>query len=113
MLRYDFKVGVKSRRSGAWTRDEDRRLLELVEEIGFKWTLIGEKIGRTGTQCSMRYRQSLDPRLQWRLWSADEVNYHHTQLHFLVSYPFILGCSISYSEGRSWLQLAYDLSNSE
>lgn len=29
-------------------------------------------IGRSGAQCSLRYRLSLNPKLKWRLWSPLE-----------------------------------------
>ena len=52
---------------------KDQNLLRYVAEFGPRWATIGEAIGRTGPQCSLRYRQSLDPRLKWRLWTSDEV----------------------------------------
>ena len=89
MLRYDFKIAP--RRLGSWTREEDRRLLELVEQLSSaspasawattpdgdpdrpsSWARIGAAIGRTGAQCRVRYHLSLDPRLKWRLWTVIE-----------------------------------------
>lgn len=47
---------------------------QVVSEVGPRWTLVGSRVGRTGPQCSLRYRLSLDPRLKWRLWTKEEVS---------------------------------------
>jgi len=73
MLRFDFKIAP--RRFGQWRREEDQLLLKLVEEFAPnpRWALIGQKLGgRTGQQCMLRYRHSLDPRLRWKLWTDAE-----------------------------------------
>jgi len=44
----------------------------LKEEFGPRWAKIGQFIGRTGPQCAIRYRSTLDPRLKWKLWTPDE-----------------------------------------
>jgi hypothetical protein len=43
-----------------------------VEIPEVPWASIGKQIRRTGQQCSIRFRLTLDPRLKWRLWMADE-----------------------------------------
>lgn len=41
---------------GVFTEDEDRRLLDLVDQHGRKWKLIGQELGRLPEQCRDRWR---------------------------------------------------------
>jgi len=73
MMRFDFKLSAH--RHGSWTRQEDARLIEFVEQHGdvaSGWSKIGDEINRSAAQCALRWRVTLDPRLKWRPWSADE-----------------------------------------
>lgn len=60
---------------GRWTEDEDRILQEAYKELGPLWNRIAQLIpGRTDDQCSKRYNDVLDPRVQTRLrgWTKEE-----------------------------------------
>ncbi|TFK30375.1 hypothetical protein FA15DRAFT_3853 [Coprinopsis marcescibilis] len=57
----------------AWSVEEDKRLLELYNEIGPKWSHIARGIpGRTDDACSKRYREALDPCLKKDPWDSEE-----------------------------------------
>jgi hypothetical protein len=90
MLRYDFKI--MKRKSGSWSREEDEQLMKIVSEVGPRWTLVGSRVGRTGPQCSLRYRLSLDPRLKWRLWTKEEVRalLKHPDSIYVLAYNILL-----------------------
>ncbi len=61
-------------RSGRpWNPHEDKALIDAVEELGRRWTLVAKKVqGRTDNQCMERWSLSLDPRLRFGRWQADE-----------------------------------------
>ncbi|KAG0378046.1 RNA polymerase I enhancer binding protein [Mortierella sp. AD032] len=68
--------------SGTWAPDEDRRLLDIMQELALKqgkanladathmWTAISEKMGGTRSrhQCRHRYTQSLQPKMEMADW---------------------------------------------
>lgn len=73
MMRFDFKLSAH--RHGSWTKQEDARLIEFVEQHGDAasgWSRIGDELNRSAAQCALRWRVTLDPRLKWRPWSAEE-----------------------------------------
>ncbi|KAF8898459.1 hypothetical protein BD779DRAFT_1484033 [Infundibulicybe gibba] len=60
-------------KKSAWTRDEDKRLTELFNVYGPKWSTIARHItGRTDDACSKRYREALDPNLKKDEWTPEE-----------------------------------------
>ncbi|XP_066398546.1 uncharacterized protein [Miscanthus floridulus] len=58
----------------AWTKEEDLQLQAAVETFGQKWQLVSASLdGRTGTQCSNRWRKTLHPeRTSVGRWLLDE-----------------------------------------
>jgi hypothetical protein len=59
---------------GAWTKEEDDKLLELVHLMGAKgWNQIAQQLpGRLGKQCRERYINHLDPTVCKDKWSYEE-----------------------------------------
>ena len=59
---------------GPWTEEEDKKLMELVKEVGAKrWTHIaGELPGRNGKQCRERWHNHLNPSITKRAWNVEE-----------------------------------------
>ncbi|KAI1374172.1 hypothetical protein F4677DRAFT_182281 [Hypoxylon crocopeplum] len=62
-----------NRKMGAWSEEEDNRLLEAMRIHGQRWTVIASKVGhRSPDQCAKRWQQKLDPKLQHGGWSTKE-----------------------------------------
>jgi len=59
---------------GSWTEDEDKQLVQLVEQYGAKrWSFIASHLkGRVGKQCRERYLNHLDPSIKKTEWTEDE-----------------------------------------
>nr|QSD99663.1 MYB family transcription factor [Melilotus albus] len=59
---------------GQWTVEEDRLLINLVEEYGLgKWSDIAQKLhGRMGKQCRERWLNHLRPDIKKDTWSEEE-----------------------------------------
>eukprot|EP00730_Choanoeca_flexa_P001969 TRINITY_DN10862_c0_g2_i1.p1 TRINITY_DN10862_c0_g2~~TRINITY_DN10862_c0_g2_i1.p1 ORF type:complete len:520 (+),score=107.44 TRINITY_DN10862_c0_g2_i1:1383-2942(+) len=59
---------------GAWTKEEDQKVIDLVNEFGPKnWTKIADHLkGRIGKQCRERWHNALAPDLKRGPWSEDE-----------------------------------------
>ena len=59
---------------GAWTIDEDKKLINWVESEGpYKWTECSKVIeGRIGKQCRERWFNSLNPVVKKGAWSVEE-----------------------------------------
>ena len=55
-----------------WTDEEDQRLKELVATTGTKWTVIGNRLKRTGKQCRERWCNHVDPAVSHAPWSDEE-----------------------------------------
>lgn len=55
-----------------WTDEEDQRLKELVASTGTKWTIIGNRLKRTGKQCRERWCNHVDPSVSHAPWSDEE-----------------------------------------
>jgi hypothetical protein len=50
-------------KKGPWSMQEDRLLIELVQQYGYKWKRISKQVpGRTGKQCRDRYTGRLAPK---------------------------------------------------
>ena len=58
--------------SVAWTDEEDLALKALVESSGTKWTIIGNRLKRTGKQCRERWCNHVDPAVNHEPWSDAE-----------------------------------------
>ncbi|XP_054905900.1 v-myb avian myeloblastosis viral oncogene homolog-like 2a [Poeciliopsis prolifica] len=59
---------------GPWSKEEDEKILELVDKYGTKnWTTIAKHLnGRQGKQCRERWVNHLDPLITKGIWSAEE-----------------------------------------
>ncbi|CAN1196937.1 Transcription factor MYB98 [Linum perenne] len=59
---------------GQWTIDEDRMLVQLVEQYGIrKWSHIAQMLpGRIGKQCRERWHNHLRPDIKKDTWTEDE-----------------------------------------
>ncbi|GFZ07059.1 myb domain protein 3r-5 [Actinidia rufa] len=67
---------------GPWTKEEDDRIIELVEKYGCKkWSFIAKFLpGRIGKQCRERWHNHLDPAIKKEAWTKEEesvlTHYH-------------------------------------
>jgi myb proto-oncogene protein len=61
---------------GPWTKEEDDKVVELVERYGpKKWTLIARHLkGRIGKQCRERWHNHLNPCIKKTAWTEEEDN---------------------------------------
>lgn len=61
-------------KKGAWSEEEDRKVVELVAQYGpKKWTLIATQLeGRIGKQCRERWHNHLNPEIVKTKWTDDE-----------------------------------------
>ena len=68
-----FNGGTK----GPWSPEDDRRVAELVGQIGAKkWSCIAAQLpGRTGKQCRERWHNHLNPHISKVPWSEHEVRH--------------------------------------
>ncbi|NXI35053.1 MYBA protein, partial [Galbula dea] len=59
---------------GPWTKEEDERVIELVQKYGPKrWSLIAKHLkGRIGKQCRERWHNHLNPEVKKSSWTEDE-----------------------------------------
>ncbi|XP_070149694.1 myb protein isoform X1 [Polyergus mexicanus] len=59
---------------GPWTKEEDEKVVELVEKLGpKKWTLIARHLkGRIGKQCRERWHNHLNPEIKKTAWTEME-----------------------------------------
>jgi hypothetical protein len=63
-------------RKGTWTREEDEKLREAVEQYGARWSKIAEAVGtRNGDQCWKRWYDCLDPRIDKSPWTPEDVSF--------------------------------------
>ncbi|XP_026469325.1 myb-related protein B-like [Ctenocephalides felis] len=68
------QISCKRIIKGPWTREEDEKIIKLVEKYGArKWTLIATKLeGRLGKQCRERWHNHLNPNINKNPWTAQE-----------------------------------------
>ncbi|GLV39724.1 Myb oncogene-like [Carabus blaptoides fortunei] len=61
---------------GPWTKEEDEKVVELVQRYGpKKWTLIARHLkGRIGKQCRERWHNHLNPNIKKTAWTEQEDN---------------------------------------
>lgn len=65
-----IKPGIKK---GSWTPEEDKKVLELVQKNGKKWTEISKQMpSRTGKQIRDRYINSLEPSINKSRFTDEE-----------------------------------------
>ncbi|EHA99350.1 Myb-related protein A [Heterocephalus glaber] len=59
---------------GPWTKEEDQRVIELVQKYGPKrWSLIAKHLkGRIGKQCRERWHNHLNPEVKKSSWTKEE-----------------------------------------
>ncbi|CAA7410572.1 unnamed protein product [Spirodela intermedia] len=59
---------------GAWTKEEDKRIIELINNYGTKrWSIIAREMrGRIGKQCRERWHNHLNPEIKKGPWTAEE-----------------------------------------
>ncbi|XP_077257203.1 proto-oncogene like protein Myb isoform X1 [Temnothorax americanus] len=59
---------------GPWTKEEDEKVVELVDKYGpKKWTLIAKHLkGRIGKQCRERWHNHLNPEIKKTAWTEAE-----------------------------------------
>ncbi|XP_077208209.1 transcriptional activator Myb isoform X2 [Paroedura picta] len=59
---------------GPWTKDEDQRVIELVQKYGPKrWSVIAKHLkGRIGKQCRERWHNHLNPEVKKTSWTEEE-----------------------------------------
>lgn len=59
---------------GPWTKEEDQKVIELVEQFGPKrWSLIAKHLhGRLGKQCRERWHNHLNPEIKKTAWTEEE-----------------------------------------
>ncbi|XP_067904565.1 v-myb avian myeloblastosis viral oncogene homolog-like 2b isoform X2 [Heterodontus francisci] len=59
---------------GPWTREEDQKVIELVQKYGPKrWSLIARHLkGRLGKQCRERWHNHLNPEVKKSSWTEEE-----------------------------------------
>ncbi|GAB1605008.1 myb-related protein A-like isoform X2 [Argonauta hians] len=67
---------------GPWTKEEDEKVLQLVNVYGPKrWTHISKQLkGRTGKQCRERWHNHLNPAIKKTAWTEEEDSIIY-QLH--------------------------------
>lgn len=67
---------------GSWSKEEDDKVVQLVQKYGpKKWTLIAKHLkGRIGKQCRERWHNHLNPAIKKSAWTEDEertiLEYH-------------------------------------
>jgi hypothetical protein len=68
------KVLKPSLVKGAWTEDEDRKVIDLVRKYGAKkWSIIASHLpGRIGKQCRERWCNHLNPAISKEAWKMEE-----------------------------------------
>lgn len=69
-----FKVLDPELVKGPWTKEEDEKVIELVNLYGFKqWALVAKHLkGRLGKQCRERWHNHLNPNVKKSSWTAEE-----------------------------------------
>ncbi|KAL8939520.1 MAG: hypothetical protein Q9211_002705 [Gyalolechia sp. 1 TL-2023] len=72
--RYYYKVSATVNK-GTWTKAEDERLRNAIQNCGLKWTRVSAEVGtRSADQCSKRWNNTLDPAIDQSAWSPQDVS---------------------------------------
>ena len=62
-----------NRKVGVWTKEEDEKLIELINKHGKNWRQIVKELpGRTAKQCSAKWYRALDPSIIHSNWTPQE-----------------------------------------
>ncbi|XP_029358289.1 v-myb avian myeloblastosis viral oncogene homolog-like 2b [Echeneis naucrates] len=69
-----FKVLDPELVKGSWTKEEDEKVIELVNMYGNKqWAMVAKHLkGRLGKQCRERWHNHLNPNVKKSSWTAEE-----------------------------------------
>ncbi|XP_076012637.1 v-myb avian myeloblastosis viral oncogene homolog-like 2b [Genypterus blacodes] len=69
-----FKVLDPQLVKGSWTKEEDEKVIELVNQYGNKqWAMVAKHLkGRLGKQCRERWHNHLNPNVKKSSWTAEE-----------------------------------------
>ncbi|KAJ8385338.1 hypothetical protein AAFF_G00190540 [Aldrovandia affinis] len=69
-----FKVLDPDLVKGPWTKEEDEKVIELVNKYGNKqWAMVAKHLkGRLGKQCRERWHNHLNPDVKKSSWTAEE-----------------------------------------
>ncbi|KAJ0068839.1 hypothetical protein NL108_012085 [Boleophthalmus pectinirostris] len=69
-----FKVLDPELVKGPWTKEEDEKVIELVNRYGNKqWAVVAKHLkGRLGKQCRERWHNHLNPNVKKSSWTAEE-----------------------------------------
>ncbi|KAI0123256.1 Homeodomain-like protein [Xylariales sp. AK1849] len=60
-------------RKGAWTHEEDERLQQAIQKLGFKWSQVATIVqSRNADQCSKRWHHALRPDFKHSPWTPEE-----------------------------------------
>ncbi|KAK8055223.1 hypothetical protein PG993_000450 [Apiospora rasikravindrae] len=58
---------------GTWSREEDRKLQQAVQQHGLKWALVSRDVeSRNADQCAKRWQHGLRPDLKHTPWQPEE-----------------------------------------
>ncbi|CAM9178663.1 unnamed protein product, partial [Hapterophycus canaliculatus] len=57
---------------GAWSVEEDDKLVHLIEQGFSSWSALAANTGRTAKQCRERWMHHLDPSLRHQSWTPEE-----------------------------------------
>ncbi|CAM9662353.1 unnamed protein product [Scytosiphon promiscuus] len=57
---------------GAWSVEEDDKLVRLIEQGFSSWSALAANTGRTAKQCRERWMHHLDPSLRHQSWTPEE-----------------------------------------
>ncbi|GFS32418.1 myb domain protein 3r-5 [Actinidia rufa] len=87
---------------GPWTKEEDDRIIELVEKYGCKkWSFIAKFLpGRIGKQCRERWHNHLDPAIKKEAWTKEEESVL-THYHRIYGNKWAGNCKVSTWKGPS------------
>ena len=74
LTNFQLAAGAKADERRPWTKDEDQKVTELVQQYGTKkWSLVGSCLeGRTGKQCRERWHNHLNPGIKKEGWKEVE-----------------------------------------
>ncbi|XP_060897386.1 v-myb avian myeloblastosis viral oncogene homolog-like 2b isoform X2 [Labrus mixtus] len=69
-----FKILDPELVKGPWTKEEDEKVIELVNQYGNKqWAMVAKHLkGRLGKQCRERWHNHLNPNVKKSSWTAEE-----------------------------------------
>lgn len=85
------RVGKSNSKEAKWSSEEDKRLRVALTFFGAKnYNKIAQFVpGRTQSQCRARWKDSLDPRLNFGSWSEEEITKYNEAVeeHGVSNWP--------------------------